>query len=89
MYQADINMKNNTCTSCVFNGFKYIYQKINFNFNYPRTHKNVKILGMSLILKKVCPAYKTCPITERKNALANSVAPVFIQMCVICCYQLS
>ena len=24
MYQADIYRKNNTCTSCVFNGFKYI-----------------------------------------------------------------
>ena len=25
VYQADIYRKNNTCTSCVFNGFKYIY----------------------------------------------------------------
>ena len=24
VYQADIYKKNNTCTSCVFNGFKYI-----------------------------------------------------------------
>ena len=24
VYQADIFRKNNTCTSCVFNGFKYI-----------------------------------------------------------------
>ena len=24
VYQADIYRKNNTCTSCVFNGFKYI-----------------------------------------------------------------
>ena len=24
MYQADIYRKNNICTSCVFNGFKYI-----------------------------------------------------------------
>ena len=23
VYQADIYRKNNTCTSCVFNGFKY------------------------------------------------------------------
>ena len=26
VYQADIDRKNNTCTSCVFNGFKYIYK---------------------------------------------------------------
>ena len=25
VYQADIYRKNNTCTSCVFNGVKYIY----------------------------------------------------------------
>ena len=26
-YQADIYRKNNTCTSCVFNGVKYIYKR--------------------------------------------------------------
>ena len=26
MYKADIYRKNNTCTSCVFNGFKYIWR---------------------------------------------------------------
>ena len=25
VYQADIYRKNNTCASCVFNGFKYSY----------------------------------------------------------------
>ena len=25
VYQADMYRKNNTCTCCVFNGFKYIY----------------------------------------------------------------
>ena len=39
---------------------------INFNFNYPRTNKTVKILGMSLRLKNVRPVYKTYPITEIK-----------------------
>ena len=33
---------------------------------YPRTNKPVKILGMSLRLKKVCPVYNTYPITELK-----------------------
>ena len=28
VYQADIYRKNNTCTSCVFNGFKYNFPKI-------------------------------------------------------------
>ena len=28
VYQADIYRKNNTCISCVFNGFKYILAKI-------------------------------------------------------------
>ena len=28
VYQADIYRKNNTCTSCVFNGFKYIYRNL-------------------------------------------------------------
>ena len=36
------------------------------NFNYPRTNKTVKILDMCLRLKKVCPVYKTYPITELK-----------------------
>ena len=43
-----------------------IYQGVNFNFNYPRTNKTVKILDMSLRLKKVCPVFKTYPITELK-----------------------
>ena len=43
-----------------------IYQGVNFNFNYPRTNKTVKILDISLRLKKVCPVYKTYPITELK-----------------------
>ena len=42
------------------------YQGVYFNFNDPRTNKTVKILGMSLRLKKVCPVYKTYPITELK-----------------------
>ena len=33
-------------------------------FNYPRTNKTVKILGMSLEHKKVCPDFRTYPITE-------------------------
>ena len=43
-----------------------IYQGVNFNFNYLRTNKTVKILDMSLRLMKVCPVYKTYPITELK-----------------------
>ena len=43
-----------------------IYQGVSFNFNYPRKNKTVKILDMSLRLKKVCPVYKTYPITELK-----------------------
>ena len=43
-----------------------------------RTNKTVKIPGMSLRLKKVCPVYNTYPITELKNVLANSVASVCI-----------
>ena len=35
-------------------------------FKYPRTNKIVKILGMSLRLKKVCQVYNTYPITELK-----------------------
>ena len=57
-----------------------VEQGVNFNFNYPRTNKTVKILDMSLRLK-VCPVYKTYPITEIKNALDNSLAPVLIQRC--------
>ena len=34
MYQADIYRKNNTCTSCVFNGFKYIYNFRRKDFVY-------------------------------------------------------
>ena len=34
------------------------------NFNYPRTNKTVKTLGMSLRHWKVCPVYKTYSITE-------------------------
>ena len=38
----------------------------NYVINYPRTNKTFKILDMSLRLKKVCPVYKTYPITELK-----------------------
>ena len=44
-----------------------IYQGVIFYFKYLRTIKNVKICGMSLRLKKVCPAYNTYPITELKT----------------------
>ena len=37
-----------------------------FYFKNPRTNKTVKIPGMSLRLKKVCPVYNTYPITELK-----------------------
>ena len=30
VYQADSYRKNNTCTSCVLNGFKYIFIHINY-----------------------------------------------------------
>ena len=30
VYKADIYRKNNTCTSCVFNGFKYIKCPLEF-----------------------------------------------------------
>ena len=44
-----------------------IYQGvIFFYFRNPRTNKTVKIPGMSLRLKKVCPVYNTYPITELK-----------------------
>ena len=36
------------------------------NGGQTRTNKTVKILGMSLRLKKVCPVYNTYPITELK-----------------------
>ena len=49
-----------------------------FFFKNPRTNKTVKIPGMSLRLKKVCPVYNTYPITQAKNVLANSVASVCI-----------
>ena len=42
---------------------RYI-KELFFYFKYPRTNKTVKILGMSLRLKKVCPVYNTYPITE-------------------------
>ena len=44
---------------------RYI-KELCFYFKYPRTNKTVKITGMSLRLKKVCPIYNTYPITELK-----------------------
>ena len=37
VYQADIYRKNNTCTSCVFNGFKYSWasSRENLSSGYP------------------------------------------------------
>ena len=55
------HLKRQRCENCKENT---MYQEVNFNFYYPRANKSVKILDMSLRLKKVCPVYKTYPITE-------------------------
>ena len=64
------HQKRQRCENCKENTkCLTIYQEVNFNFNYPRANKSVKILDMSLRLKKVCPVYKTHPITELKLIL--------------------
>ena len=42
---------------------RYI-KELFFHFKYPKTNKTVKIPGMSLRLKKVCPVCNTYPISE-------------------------
>ena len=40
VYQADIYRKNNTCTSCVFNGFKYILITVRIDlYNFFQGHQ--------------------------------------------------
>ena len=39
VYQADIYRKSNTCTSCVFNGFKYICSAGHFKIFLMRLNK--------------------------------------------------
>ena len=56
MNQAVIYEKNNTCTSCVFNGFKYIFLahfKIVQNFHYFCKARACQILIKNLIFQKM------------------------------------
>ena len=58
------HLKRQRCENCIENTKCWtVYHKANFNFNYPRANKSLKILDMSL---SVCPVYKTYPITELK-----------------------
>ena len=52
------HLKRQRCENCIENTKCWtVCHKVNFNFNYPRADKSVKILDMSLRLKKVCPVY--------------------------------
>ena len=53
VYQADIFRKNNTCTSCVFNGFKYIMlYSVQLKNKYSYLNSSLKL---SEILNVVSP----------------------------------
>ena len=68
------HLKRQRCENCKENTkCLTIYQGV-------RTNKTVKILDMSLRLKKVCPVYKTYPITELKMHLLIHWHLCYIEM---------